>query len=136
MKSYQIVVNGKTYDVDVIPKKNGGVQIARVEQQMAKPAVPAKPAAPAATPAPAPAPKAAPAPAAAGQTIVSAPLPGVVNAVNVKVGDHVEPNTILFVLEAMKMENEIFAGVAGTVREICVAKGAAVDTDGKLAVIG
>ena len=39
------------------------------------------------------------------------------------------------ILEAMKMENEIVAPVAGTVKQIPVAKGQSVDTDTLLAVL-
>lgn len=136
MKSYQIIVNGKSYDVDVIPKKNGGAQVTNI-RPMVQPAAPAAPAAPAPAPAaPAPAPAAPAATPAAGSTVIAAPLPGVINAVNVKVGDKVKANTVLFVMEAMKMENEIFAGKDGTVLEVHVTKGQTVDTDAQLAVIG
>ena len=39
------------------------------------------------------------------------------------------------VLEAMKMENEIMAPCAGTVTSVCVAQGAAVDSDAVLCTI-
>ena len=43
---------------------------------------------------------------------------------------------MLCVLEAMKMENEIMAPKAGTVNQVLVQKGAAVDTGAPLVVIG
>lgn len=137
MKSYQILINGKSFDVDVIPKKSGGVQIANI-QPVAQPAAPVK-AAPAETKAaPAAAPKAAApaAPAAAGTRVIEAPLPGTVLKVNCKVGDVVHTNTILFVVEAMKMENEIFAGKAGTVQSVDVTQGQALETGTQMAVVG
>ena len=42
---------------------------------------------------------------------------------------------LLVVLEAMKMENEIFAPKAGTVAQVLVAKGATVDTGATLVVL-
>ena len=48
------------------------------------------------------------APAGAG-TPVKAPLPGTINAINVKVGDKVGIGDVVIVLEAMKMQNNIEA---------------------------
>jgi len=48
----------------------------------------------------------------------------------------VEANTVVIMLEAMKMENEIFAPCAGTVSSVAVAKGAAVNPGDVLCVIG
>jgi glutaconyl-CoA/methylmalonyl-CoA decarboxylase subunit gamma len=133
MKSYEIVINGKSFDVDVIPKKSGGVEVTRIEPMM-QPSAAAK-AAPAETAAKAaPAAKAA-APAAAGSRVIEAPLRGTVLKVNCKVGDAVQANTILFVVEAMKMENEIFAGQAGTVQSVDVKQGEALETGTRMAVI-
>lgn len=55
---------------------------------------------------------------------VSAPLAGVVVAVHVAVGDHVEAGAVLAVVEAMKMQNEVHAPHAGTVTAIRVEAGA------------
>lgn len=80
-------------------------------------------------PAPAaPAPVAAPAAPkpAAGNNAVTAPLPGTVTKILVKVGQAVTPNDTICLLEAMKMENTISAGATGTVKAICVQEGAQV----------
>ena len=47
----------------------------------------------------------------------------------VKVGDKVGKDTVVAVLEAMKMENEIFAGQDGTIASVEVAQGASVTAD-------
>ena len=49
-------------------------------------------------------------------------------SVKVNVGDKVEAGTLVAVLEAMKMENEIFAGVDGTVAGISVSAGDSVNS--------
>lgn len=70
-----------------------------------------------------------------GMEGVTAPLPGVILAVKVGPGHAVKAGQVLFVLEAMKMENEITTPVAGTVAEVKVAKGASVAVGELLAVI-
>ena len=81
------------------------------------------------------APAAAPTPAADGTKVI-APMPGTILAVNKAVGDAVNAGDIIVILEAMKMENEIVAPAAGTIKQILVQKGSNVDTDAVLAVIG
>lgn len=61
-----------------------------------------------------------------GQSAVKAPLPGVIVDIKVKVGDTVEPSTVVAILEAMKMENNINAGKSGVVKAINVNKGDSV----------
>lgn len=122
MRKFNITVNGKTYEVDV---EEVGCAQAPV---------------PAAAPAAAPAPKAAPAakPAAApvaGATVVKAPMPGTVVSIKVNAGDKVTKDTLVAVLEAMKMENEIFAGVDGTVAAINANAGDSVNTGDALVSI-
>ncbi|MBT9157020.1 MAG: Glutaconyl-CoA decarboxylase subunit gamma [Firmicutes bacterium] len=51
-------------------------------------------------------------------------------------GDTVKYAQPVVILEAMKMENEIVATADGTVQEIRVAKGAAVNAGDVLVVIG
>ncbi|MBQ8524538.1 MAG: acetyl-CoA carboxylase biotin carboxyl carrier protein subunit [Clostridia bacterium] len=118
MKNYNVTVNGVTYEVTV-------EELGEVSAPVT--AAPAPVAAPA--PAAAPAPKAAPAPApAAGGESVKAPMPGTILKMNVKVGDKVEKDGLVCILEAMKMENEIFSPVAGTVTAINAPQGATVAT--------
>ena len=63
-------------------------------------------------------------------------MPGSVLAVKAAVGQSVKAGETLFVVEAMKMENEIVAPVDGTVTQILVQQGAMVDTDQPLATLG
>jgi biotin carboxyl carrier protein len=65
--------------------------------------------------------------------MVSSPLPGKVLAVRAQVGQKVKRGDLLLVIEAMKMENEIFAGEAGTVRKVHVTSGQSVETGDPLA---
>jgi biotin carboxyl carrier protein len=64
-----------------------------------------------------------------------APLPGRIVKVAVKAGDRVEKGATLLVIEAMKMENEFKAGVSGTIAEVRVEPGQAVNGGDVLIVI-
>ncbi len=72
---------------------------------------------------------------AAGSGTVSAPMQGTIVKVLVEAGAQVEMGQALLVLEAMKMENQINAETAGTVKELRVAAGDAVGAGDVLAVI-
>jgi len=132
MKKFQVTVNGNSYDVEVADL--GGATAAPVAAPKAAPAAP-KAAAPAAPKAAAPAPAPAPAAIAEGET-VDAPMPGKVFKILKKEGDAVAEGDVVMILEAMKMENEITTGVAGTVKQIPVAEGQAVNPGDVLFVIG
>ena len=60
---------------------------------------------------------------------IKSPMPGTVLDVKVNVGTKVKKGQLLIVLEAMKMENEIFAPFEGTVTYINVTKGSTVSTN-------
>lgn len=66
---------------------------------------------------------------------VKSPMPGNILEVRAKEGQAVKAGDILFLLEAMKMENEIVAPVSGTIKQILVEKGSVVETDAVLAVL-
>ena len=102
-KTVRISFEGKTYDVEV---------------EVLDSAVAAAPAAPVAAAPAAAAPAAAP--AAAGGTEVKCPLAGSVFKLKVKVGDKVEANQEVAIIEALKMENPVVAPCAGTVTSISV----------------
>ena len=122
MKRYNITVNGKAYDVAV--EEIG----ADAPVQAAAPA----PAPVAAAPAPA---APAPAPVAEG-TKITAPMPGMILDVKVAVGDTVKSGQALFVLEAMKMENDVNSTCDGKVLSINTTKGSSVETGAVLVVVG
>ena len=127
---YVVTLNGKNYEVDVTETDAVITSVTPVAAPVAAPAA-APVAAPVAAPAAAPA---APQAVGAGEK-VSSPMPGNILAVNCSVGQAVKEGDVLFVLEAMKMENEIVAPVSGTVKQVLVTKGAVVETDAVLAVI-
>jgi acetyl/propionyl-CoA carboxylase alpha subunit len=62
-----------------------------------------------------------------GPAPLVAPMPGMIVRVNVQVGDRVRPGQGLVVMEAMKMENELRAGAAGTVKAIHAIPAKAVE---------
>ena len=128
---YKVTLNGRTYEVEV----EAGKAILLDEYEAVAPApVAAAPVAAPAAAAPA-APAAAPAVTGAGDP-VNAPMPGNILKVNVTAGQAVKAGTVLVVLEAMKMENEIMAPKDGTVTQVLVSKGSTVDTGAPLVVIG
>ena len=66
---------------------------------------------------------------------MQAPMPGKVLVVNVAPGAAVKRGTVLLVLEAMKMENDIMAPVDGTIKAVNVSVGSSVNTGDVLVVI-
>ena len=122
MRNFVITVNGKSYEVGV-------------EEVGATASSPVVTAAPVATPVAAPAPKAAPKAAPANGEKVLSPFPGLIKNLLVAEGATVKKDQPILVLEAMKMDNDITAPCDGVV-SFCVAKGANVESDAVLAVIG
>lgn len=128
MKKYNVTVNGMTYEVLV---EEAGVVSAPVA------AAPTPAAAPAPVAAPTPAPAAAPAPSGVqGSIKVAAPMPGTILKINVKVGDTIKANDLVCILEAMKMENEIFASEGGTVKSIDAPQGTSVNSGDVIITLG
>ena len=128
IKKYNIVVNGNSYEVQVeeLGTESSSVQTPQKQTQVAKPS---------------------PIPSVQKQTqqhqvtsagggIISAPMPGTINDVRVNVGDSVKKGQVLLILEAMKMENEIFAPNDGTVKSVNISKGASVNVGDILVSLG
>ena len=63
------------------------------------------------------------------------PKPGNILDVRVSAGQNVKAGDILFILEAMKMENEIVAPKDGTLTSVCVSKGQVVETGAVLCTL-
>ena len=135
MKKFKVTVNGKSYEVDV------------EELGTAAPAAPVTPA-PAPVAATSPAPTPAPAASAASSAtqaapkgpipdsavVVKAPMPGKISAIKQENGS-VTRGSVILVLEAMKMQNDIPAPQDGTLTEVRVTVGDNVKTGDVLAVI-
>lgn len=142
MKKYNVTVNGTTYEVVVEETGSAAAAPAAVSAPAPAPAAPSPAAAPAATPTPAAAaPAPAPAPAAApagsqGSVKVTAPMPGTILKMNVNVGDTVEPNGLVCILEAMKMENEIFSEQGGKVISVNAPAGTSVQSGDVIVTLG
>ena len=113
-KIYKVKVNGKAYEVEL-------QEITSVEGEI-KTAQTAQPVAPVAT-------------STGGEDIV-APMPGVITNIKVLKGDTVAKGQLVAILEAMKMETEIFATAAGTVLGINVEKGTQVNLGDAIVSIG
>lgn len=72
---------------------------------------------------------------AEGKQIITAPMPGKVVKVLVKLGDEVKEGQGLVVVEAMKMENELKSPKAGKIVELVAKEGTAVENGAKLAAV-
>jgi len=66
---------------------------------------------------------------------VTVPMVGKIVSVSVKVGDRVQENDQVAVLEAMKMEMPIVAPAGGVVKEIRVSAGQEVEAEATIAII-
>lgn len=132
-RSFNVYVGGDLFEVTVDPiAADGAMSVA--------PATAAAPSRPRAATSPAAAQAAAPtqqqaADLDANDTLVAAPIPGVVLRYEVEVGQTVAEGDAVVVLEAMKMENTLPAPVSGTVKALLADLGATVAKDAPLAVI-
>jgi len=109
-RAYQVVVDGKTYQVQVGPSGTPLQTAQQVEVTAHKPA-------------------------GEGEE-VPAPTPGSIWSLKVEIGDQVEKDDVLLVMEAMKMETDIKAPKAGTIMDIFVAERDNVATGDPLVSIG
>ena len=137
-KIAHVNVNGIPFEIEMQKPINAAKHPALAATKRTAPAAPVTPAAapvqsaqPVAKPQPA-----QPAAAAGAGTPVKAPLPGTINAINVKVGDTVAVGDVVIVLEAMKMQNNIEAENAGTVTSILVNPGDSVMEGAVMLTIG
>lgn len=107
MRKYIVTVNGKKFEVEVEEIiKDSQNNIVEVKKETAE---------------------------SSNEKEIKAPMPGTILDVKVNSGDRVKKGDVLFILEAMKMENEIMAGEDGIITEVLVSKGTSVSTDDILA---
>lgn len=114
----KVTIDGKSYEVDVEvapepPPQLPSFSLGAAPGSVAAPAVPA--------------------PAAAGgeavadeNKVLRSPISGIVVKSNTRAGQVIQSGDVLFVLEAMKMETEVTAPVAGKVAEVKVNQGDSV----------
>ena len=121
MKIYKVKVNGKTYEVQLESVEEVASTETVVEQKVETP-------------------KKATSKKVTNSNVegldVLSPIQGNVIDVKVKVGDTVAVGTVIAVVEAMKLENDIVATAAGTVKQVLVSKGQTVSTNQVLVIVG
>lgn len=122
MRKFIVKINGVSYEAEV--EEITSVPAESTQSKPEKQAEPAAAAAPAQTAAP------------AGGTSVTAPMPGTIKKVMVSVGTQVKKNDVVFILEAMKLENEIYAPCDGMVSFVGTQEGAMVNPGDTLCKIG
>ena len=110
MKIYRVKVNGKLYEVELeaVSEVKGSIV---VEDEKS-------------------------APISDGAQTILAPFACKVVDIKVNVGDTVKKGDVVLIVEAMKLENEVVSAFNGTVKEIKVSKGAAVNNKDILIVLG
>ncbi len=75
------------------------------------------------------------APMDAGEWVLTSPMAGVIREVLVEPGDEVEAGQVIVVIEAMKMQNDLHARRAGTVKAVYASEGQQVEQGTKLVVL-
>jgi biotin carboxyl carrier protein len=70
-----------------------------------------------------------------GEWVLKSPMAGVIQDVRVQPGDEVEAGQVVVVIEAMKMQNDLHARRAGTVKAVYVTVGQRVDQGAPLLVL-
>lgn len=118
MPTYHVTIEGQAFEVIVEEIRGARAQtpptrVVRDSHPGASPSGPARP----------------------GERTIRAPMPGKVLAVHVGAGDRVGAGTVLCVLEAMKMENDLLASGDGIVRSVRVTPGHTVNTGDVMMVI-
>lgn len=150
MRVFELVINGKTYQVEIGALSQSPIKVTVDGQEYAvevvmgdasesasgiavepKGSIPSKMPAPTV---PRQAPKAKQTPADGAE--ITAPMPGKILSVTVSVGDHVEAGQVLCTLEAMKMEMAINSTTRGAIIEVSVEPGQTVNHGDTLCVIG
>ena len=112
MKIYKVKVNGKLYEVELESVTESTQTITAPVQEKPKAEV-----------------------QSAGASVL-APMQGTILKAHVTPGTKVKKGTLLFILEAMKLENEILSPSDGTIKQVMVAVGQKVDVNQILLIVG
>jgi methylmalonyl-CoA carboxyltransferase small subunit len=114
----QITVDGRTYEVevDLLEEEEGSAEPRATYSAPAPSPPPPLPPQPAIA-------QSNPAPATTDAKVCRSPVMGLVIKVNVEPGQTVEAGELVLVLEAMKMETNVMAPEAGTVKAVLVKPG-------------
>jgi len=113
---YIVTINGKKFEVEVerVSNGNGQTDISAASKKVSSEEITK---------------------VVTGGIKISAPMPGKILSVNIQEGQKVKKGDVLFILEAMKMENEIMAPEDGTVEKVLVSKGVQVASGDILAIL-
>lgn len=114
MKIYKVKVNGKLYEVELesVTDANSRVVVSAPKTQTNNDVK-----------------------SVSSGAQVKAPMQGVILDIKAKVGDRVQKGQVLFILEAMKLENEIVSPADGTLKQILVNRDQNVANQDVLAII-
>lgn len=118
-RRFKVTIEGESYEVEV-------EEIAEARPKVPTATVKAPPVTPEAPPPVTPAVTKPPVTKIAAEGVVTAPMPGTVISIKVKVGDLVKAGDALLILESMKIQNEIPASRDGKIKEIHVSEGKSV----------
>lgn len=137
---YEVTLNNKKYVVEVEKGNAAIVDVKKAEAALGQDTAALTPKAPQQVP-----PAAVPAQVSPSQMpslvkaadgeAIKAPMPGIILDIKVAAASKVKKGDVIFILEAMKMENEITAPSDGNIIQILTAKGSTVNTGDILAVI-
>lgn len=128
MSKYRIILDGKTYEMEVEKVDGSAVAAAKAAPKAAEPVKttePVKTASKVQSSAP-----------TTGGNVVKSPMPGTILKVFANAGDTVKKGQSVLVLEAMKMENEIVSPRDGKITALYVAQGNAVQGNDALFEVG
>jgi biotin carboxyl carrier protein len=67
---------------------------------------------------------------------ITAQIPGTMLKILVKEGQHINPSKCLFILEAMKMKNKVYASISGKIKKIHITEGQIVTKNQLLLELG
>ena len=130
LRKFKISIDGKEYLVEMEEIGGSAPQVPVVSQAPVAPTAPVAPASPEPPKVPV-----ATSPVSSDVEPLVAPMPGNILKLLVNVGDSVQENRPVMILEAMKMENEIVAHLSGVVKQLCVEVNTMVNPGDPLIVI-